>query len=313
MTFPSCSLWMFVARTDVSFMMHTIPHLVKMSNFPFEEKVLTIDTAPLSGEKTMRPYIGTMEQLRKNCQKLLDDGVVDRVIDIEYNPRYQNRIYEKHFNARMHPTHNYKGYPIYGSILKIEECKSDYILHFDSDMMLYQVPNYSWVKEGIQTMEQYEELMAVRPLSGPPYGEGKLLQDVNYDKGEGDYYRFKFFGSRAYLINRKRFDKLVPFPIIWRPYRKKVMEKLPNNLQTFLNYFTRKGKLQSWEVMVSAKLEQTQYYRGTLSNPQAWTLHPTSRSPEFFAALPKIIKRIEAGDYPEKQAGYYDLNLELWL
>lgn len=313
MTFPSCSLWMFVARTDVSFMMHTIPHLVRMSHFPFEEKVLTIDTAPLSGEKTMRPHIGTMEQLRENCQKLLEDGVVDRVIDIDYNPRLINRFYEKHFNARMHETHNYKGYPIYGSIFKIEECKSDYILHFDSDMMLYQTPEHSWIKEGIEVMENHSELMAIRPLAGPPRSDGTFDQKMAYHKGDGNYYRFKFFGSRAYLIKRKRLDQLLPFPIIWMPYRNSFMDKLPANFQTFLNYWTRKGKLHSWEVLVSTQLEQTDYYRGMLANPQAWTLHPNSRTPEFFQALPKIIERIEKGDYPEEQGGYYDLNLELWL
>ncbi len=313
MTLPTCSLWMFVARTDVSFMMHTIPHLVRMSNFPFEEKVLAVDTAPLSGEKTLRPYIGTMEQLRQNCQKLLEDGVIDRVIDFNYDPNYQNRLYEKHFNARMHPTHNYKGYPILGSILKIEECKSDYILHFDSDMMLYQPPNYSWVKEGIKVMENHPELMAIRPLAGPPRLDGTFEQSVDYEKGDGDYYRFKFFGSRAYLINCKRFDQIMPFPIIWMSYRNQFLNNLPNNLKTFLNYFTHKGKLQSWEVLVSAKLEQSDYYRGMLASSQAWTLHPNDRSPEFFQALPKIIERIETGDYPKEQAGYYDLNLELWL
>ena len=68
---PSCSLWMFVARTDVSFMMHTIPHLVRMNHFPFEEKVLVIDTAPLTGDKVGRPGIGTMQELKECTQQLL--------------------------------------------------------------------------------------------------------------------------------------------------------------------------------------------------------------------------------------------------
>lgn len=68
MNFPTCSLWIFVARTDVAFMMHTIPHILRMSHFPFEERVLAIDTAPLSGDKLLRPGIGTMEELRTLTQ-----------------------------------------------------------------------------------------------------------------------------------------------------------------------------------------------------------------------------------------------------
>ncbi len=313
MTLLSCSLWMFVARTDVSFMMHTIPHLLKMSNFPFEEKVLVIDTAPLSGEKNRRPYIGTMEQLQQNCQQLLAEGIIDRITKINYDPAYHQQVYQKHFNAKIHPTHNYKGYPILGSIFKIEECKSDYVLHFDSDMMLYQPANYSWVKEGIQVMENYSELISMRPLAGPPRSDGTFAQKVAYEMGANEYYRFKFFGSRAYLINCRHFDKLCPFPVIWRPYRTRWLNQLPNSLKTYFNYLTRKGSLQSWEIMVSKKLEGSKFYRGMLANNTAWTLHPNTRSSTFFEALPRIIQRVELGDYPSEQAGHYDLNLELWL
>jgi hypothetical protein len=51
MGLPSCSLWFFTARTDVWFMMNTIPIVVKMSQFPFQEKVLAIDTGPFKRGK----------------------------------------------------------------------------------------------------------------------------------------------------------------------------------------------------------------------------------------------------------------------
>ncbi|MFZ9739482.1 MAG: hypothetical protein ACO3EZ_15895 [Prochlorotrichaceae cyanobacterium] len=313
MTLPSCSLWMFVARTDVSFMMHTIPHLIKMCNFPFEETVLCIDTKPLTGDKVLRPHIGTMEQLRQNCEELLKRGIVDRVIDIDYNPVLIDKIHQKHFNAKIKQTHNYKGYPVYGSIFKIEMCKSDYVLHFDSDMMLHQPPNYNWIEEGIQIIEKHAELISTRPFAGPPREDRTPPQEISAYKGDGEYYRFKGFGSRAYLINRKRFDQLVPFPIIWKPYRKKIMNQIPNSAKTVLNAWLNKGKLESWEVLLSEKLKQTQYYRGMLSNPTAWTLHPNCRTPEFFQALPTIINRIEEGNYPPGQGGTYDLKLDLWI
>ena len=93
MVTPSCSMWIMVARTDVSFMMHTIPHLVRMSNFPFEEKVLVVDTAPLSGEKVNRPGVGTMEELRNCTQLLLQHGVIDRIVDINYDPDFHRRVF----------------------------------------------------------------------------------------------------------------------------------------------------------------------------------------------------------------------------
>lgn len=309
---PSCSLWMFVARTDIPFMMHTIPHLVRMSRFPFEERVLVIDTAPLSGEKINRPGIGSMEDLYQCTTELLQAGVVDRIVEINYDPAYHQRVYHKHFGSFIPFTHNYKGYPILGSIFKIEDCKSDYILHFDSDMLLYQESDYSWIEEGVKVMKNHPELMSIRPLAGPPTEDGKLYQVVPYEYNSDGFYKFKFFGSRAYLIDRKRFDELLPLPIVLRPYRNPWINQLPIGLKTIYSNLTGKGAFDSWEIMVSRKLEQSHYFRGVLSNSRAWTLHPKDRSPAFIKALPRIIERIEAGDFPPQQAGYYDLIPDQW-
>lgn len=312
MNMYSCSLWIMVARTDINFMMHTIPHLVRMNNFPFQERVLAVDTAPLSGEKVNRPGVGTMAQLYECVEQLLTDGIIDRVVNINYEPNYRDYVYRKHFGSPIRSTHNYKGYPILGTIFKIEECQSDYMLHFDSDMLLYQQPDYNWIKAGMSLMEKHPEIMSIRPLTGPPKTDGSMEQIFPYQQ-VGEYYQFKFFSSRAYLISRKGFEKLLPIPIIWRSFRNKFLNQLPINLKTGLNYFTGKGGLDSWEIMVSTKLEQTDYVRAVLTSPQAWTLHPKDRSAEFIAALPRIIKQIEAGYYPAEQAGHYDLISNLWL
>lgn len=302
MTNPSCSLWIFVARPDTSFLLQTIPHLVKVNNFPFEERVLAVDTAPLMGDKVTRPFIGTMEELRDCTEKLLNAGVVDRVVDINYDTNYHKQVYKKHFGTPIRFTHNYKGYPILGSIFSIEECKSDYMLHFDSDMLMYQQPNHNWIAEAVKIMEENPKMMFVRPLAGPPTKEKKSEPfDV-----------FKTFGSRVYLIDCQRFDKFLPIPVLWRNYNQKWMNSLPTKLQTALSNLTGKGKLDSWEIMVTLGLEQTDYFRANLTNPAAWTLHPKDRSPAFLAALPNIIARIEAGDFPAQQAGEYDLIPEAW-
>ena len=309
----SCSLWILVARTDLPFMMHTIPHLVRMSNFPFQEKVLAVDTAPLSGEKVNRPGVGTLEQLRECTRQLLEAGVVDRIVDINYDPQYRDRLFRKHFGSRIQQTHNYKGYPILGTIFTIEEAQSDYMLHFDSDMLLHQQADYSWIDEGMKVMETHPEVMSIRPLTGPPQADGNLYQTKSYQEDPDGFYRFKFFGSRAYLLNRQRFDRLLPLPIIWRSYRQKILNQLPLEWKTTLNFFSGKGELDSWEIMVSQQLEQTDYVRATLANPKAWTLHPKDRSPEFIEALPHIIEQIEAGEYPTEQAGHYDLISKYWF
>ncbi|MBP0001287.1 MAG: hypothetical protein J7641_20230 [Cyanobacteria bacterium SID2] len=310
---PSCALSIMVARTDLPFMMHTIPHLVKMSQFDFCERVLAVDTAPLSGDKVNRPGVGTMEELLDRCQQLTNERLIDRIIYFDYSPEYRERIYQKHFGAKIWQTHNWKGYPILGSIFHLEEVKGDYVLHYDSDMMLYQEAGYSWIEEGMKLMQQHPEVMSVRPLTGPPTSDGSMHQTKPYDRDPDGFYRFKFFGSRAFLIDRKRFDSLLPMPILWTSYRNKWLNALPNALKTRLNYWTHKGKLDSWELMVSKRLEETKYVRAVADSPKAWTVHPNTRAPEFLEALPDIIQQIEAGSFPPEQAGQYDLVLDAWL
>ncbi|KYC42574.1 hypothetical protein WA1_18400 [Scytonema hofmannii PCC 7110] len=312
MTYPSCALSIMVARTDIPFMMHTIPHLVRTCNFPFNERVLAVDTAPLSGDKVGRPGIGTMEQLRNACEQLLSLNVVDKIVDFDYTKKHQQQIYKKHFGSAIKPTHNYKGYPILGTIFKIENCKSDYFLHFDSDMLLHQKQNYNWIEHGIQLMQENPEVIAVRPLTGPPTKDGNLYQRFQYEYDTAGFYRFKFFSSRAYLINRKRFESFLPIPVIWRPFRREFLNALPLQIQTILCNLTGAGALDSWEVMVSKKMEQTSYVRATIASDKAWTLHPVNRSQDFIQALPKIIEKIEAGWYPPEQAGHYDLKWDIW-
>jgi hypothetical protein len=50
-----------------------------------------------------------------------------------------------------------------------------------------------------------------------------------------------------------------------------------------------------------------------LPSTDAWTVHPNLRSPEFLAALPQILAKIEQGWYPPEQAGQYDLQIQPWL
>ena len=295
-------------------MMHTIPHLVRSCNFPFHKKILVVDTAPLTGDKVNRPGIGTMEQLRDNCAELISNGIMDEAIDMDYSPNSRRSIYQKHFATnRVTATHNYKGYPILGSIFAIEAVPGDFILHFDSDMLLHQQPHYSWINAGMDLLKRREDVMFVRPLSGPPSETGELFQKRDFSLDAEQFYRFKFFGSRVFLLQKEKFDRLLPLPILWKRYKNSWMKKLPAALLTEVNTLLNRGSLDSWEVMISQKLEATNYVRATLADSRAWTVHPIDRGPQFIQNLPDLIQRIEGGDFPTAQAGHYDLKLKAWV
>ena len=300
----SCDLSILVARTDTRFMLQTIPRLVRTCRFPFARRFLMVDTAPLGRRYGRKPGIGTAEELQACCRQLVAAGVVDGVVPIDYSPRYRRRIYRKHFGVPMRQTHSNGGYPILGSIAAIEESRADFFVHFDSDMLLYQDPGFSWIDQGIRLLRQNPDLLAVLPRSGPPHRDGRLRQQEEtgeaFEPDARGIYCFKTFTSRGFLIDRRRFDRLLPL----RP-------RLPL-VELLRNYLTAHNTMPEWETMIGYRLQETAFVRADLTSTRAWTLHPDERGERFQAALPGVIARIEAGDYPPEQGGYYDLLLDLW-
>ena len=45
---------------------------------------------------------------------------------------------------------------------------------------------------------------------------------------------------------------------------------------------------------------------------KAWSIHPGERSEKFQKLIPQVIKRVNLGEYPEGQAGHFDLILDCW-
>jgi hypothetical protein len=311
----NCSLWILVARTDVAFITQTIPHLVRMCDYPFAERVLAIDTAPLSGEKVLRPNLGTLNELQACCQNLKVSGVIDRIVEIDYSDIYRKKAYYKHFgSSRVLATHNWKGAPFLGYIFCIEECKTDYFLHFDSDILLYQKPGFNWVEEGIKILRGNPDILYVRPQVGPQDENGgkSLYKEYGVKKEPGGFYKLNGFSSRCFLIDRKRFEEILPLKIMWAKRQGRIKDRLPRFMVEALHTISGMGLLESWEIMVGEAMKQSSFLRADIADNKAWTLHPPDHGEDFIKALPGIIERVERGDYPPLQAGIYDLKPEHW-
>lgn len=322
---PPVSIWILIARTDLPYLHKTIPHLIRTCNYPFVEKVLALDTAPLLGDKRYRYGTGSQDDIRQAGEALVAAGVMDRIVEIDYDPERVNQVYTKYFGSQQaqqmqEHTHNWKGSTVYASLYCIEEAASDYYLHFDADMLLYQSPQFNWIEEAIQRLKAVPTISAIRPLCGPPHPQGQL-KNRPLQKDDRGFYAHKNFSMRAYLVDRKRFAQLSPIPLSWK-FKPMWSRWLPNPLQTVSAKVERQvrkqtryiqGAIASFEPMTSQRLKETDYIRADLVSPEAWTIHPAQHSSEFIQSLPKLIEFIEQGFYPDEQAGNYDLNLPVWL
>ena len=320
----SCSLWFLAAVTDVKFLEITIPHLVRMSKYPFVEKVIAIDTKPLSGHKTLYPDIGSIRELFSICNKLKKMGVIDDVYEIDYSKTYRRSIYKKHLNCpSLKTTHNYKGYPVLGSMFSMDMAKGEYFLHYDSDMLLYQREGFSWIEKGIEILEENPEVLWVRPQAGPQ-GRRKnyYLDQCKARKMPAGYYRLNdSFASRCFLVHKKRFESILPLGLIWwsedreeiaRYYRHSPHKYLLRRIGEAYNRFTKRGETESWEIIVEGRMKEKNMIRADIADNNAWTLHPAARGESFIRLLPEITNRVEKGWYPPKQEGEFDLEFDAW-
>ncbi len=298
---PSCSLSILVSRPDIAFMRQTVPHLVRSMNYPFLDRLLIADTAPLSGSYARRTDIGSLDDLRACCAGLVADGVIDRVVEVDHKSATQRRTYQGHFSRRLPETRDYRGCPSIARVLSIEEARGDYVACFDSDLLLYEAPGHSWIAEGIKVFEQVPDVMFVAPRPGPPRPDGGLRQGVEFQHDPRGFFKFNSFSSRDFLIDRRRFARLLPIEPGYVSWKRRLLSAL-----------TGASALQVWEVLVSEKLGKTHYFRADLDSPNAWTLHAADHGLKYLRALPGIIANVEKGLFPPAQAGDYDLSLDAW-
>ena len=214
--------------------------------------------------------------------------------------RSQNKL---QFNYPYRETHCFRGYPIYGSFKQFLGTDSEYILHLDCDMIFYESPGFSWIREGIRIMEENKDILCVLPKGGPPTKDGTLHQgttEYQADK-KRDLFLFKNFTSRHYLIHKERFMSLLPLKPEWLSWREPIKSRLFGN-----------GKMLCWETMVEKALGNSDLWRADLMSDQAWSLHPGDRSEKFYNLLPGIIESINRNEFPAEQRGHFDLRLQAW-
>jgi hypothetical protein len=297
---PRCALSINVARTDVPYLATIVTHLVRACAFPFVERTLVVDAAP-PHRRYASSEVASLDRLRAICRELEGARAVDRIVEVDDSPALRRRIMHKHYGRALRERRDYRGYPTYGVLYAYEIAAGDYFLHFDADMLLHQDPGFSWIDEAIGLLRRRTDVAVVAPLAGPPTTDGTLRQRVPHARDHDGFHRFTHFTSRKFLVDRARFDSLLPLAPEWVSTRRRITA-----------FLRGRSALERWEKAVSDRLAALGRYRADLASPRAWTLHPPDHGAAFVAALPSIIARVEAGEFPAEQAGDYDLRLDLW-
>jgi hypothetical protein len=291
---PECSFVLLTSPRDIEFLSPILRHLVRMCAFPFREVILVLDDLP---RKIPEPRAGEFSRLVDELRK---EGVFTRSVPLSGVP--SKDLAKKYFGERISVERDHRGVPLFGWIAGLEAAQTDFVLHFDSDILLYQAAGHSWIDEGMALIEEDPQVMFVAPLPGPPARDGAVHgQAITPTLDLHGNLRFKTFSSRRFLVSKQRFATLLPTPLQYiSANRRRIMHLGIGNA------------LCPWEQCVSRALEDSLFYRVHLSSADAWALHCPDHGEAWVRALPDLIGKIELGQYPEQQAGRYDLMLPAW-
>lgn len=301
---PSLSCRIFTARSDASFIRHTLPSLCNLASKAGTTPTVVVDATPPRGVLGRTLPQANLSKLLSELEHVRRDGCRFEVETLRPDPPEVRRLNRLHFGRAYRETHCFRGYPVFGSIRQFHLPKeTDYVLHLDCDMLFHEAEGFSWILEGMKVMEENEDVICVLPRGGPPTEDGELQQgttryDTDSDRG---LYLFTNFTSRHYLVHRERFLSLLPMKPAWLSWREPFKSLLFGN-----------GKMLCWETSVERALERSRLRRADLMTDQAWSLHPGDRSELFHRLLPSIVKAVNTGRYPPEQAGHFDLLPEPW-
>ena len=113
-----------------------VRHQVRQLESPagFVEKVVVVDSH--EGSFSRQYDQPNPEAHRAAMERLLKDGVVDRVVYSPREPEVICQTYRKWFGAESIETHSSNGQQLFATLFGFDSCTGDYVLQLDSDLLI---------------------------------------------------------------------------------------------------------------------------------------------------------------------------------
>ena len=257
-----------------------IRHLTRQLESPsaFSEKVVVVDQH--TGEFT-RQYENPNPQAHRDAMdRLLADGIVDRVIYPPLDSTIIGEITQKWFGSPANSAHSASGQPVFATLWGLDQCKGKYILQMDSDLLIgRRDPNHDYLSEMISVFESDPDALFVPlPISSDS------PSDYTFKGNRGDW-RVEVRGC---LLKKDRIKSVLPI-------RNEVVH----------------GVLQeTWHRAFDNFIRESEYHSYRGGKPNTFFIHvPNERKkrPQDFL---RVMDRVEAGFTPRAQNGSVDLRGE---
>lgn len=256
-----------------------IRHIISQLEGPeiFQEKIVITDNA-ISG--FTRGYDnGDFEKFKSKLKRLLEDGIIDRVLFSPTDPMLLEDLSGRWFGIRTSERRSENGQPVLTTVFGLENAPGKYVLQMDSDCIIgKRSGQVSYLDAMVKVMEGNADAVTV---SFPIFEQGSIRFEVH---GGGKKWRTEV---RNCLIYKSRLMALLPLP----------------------NSINGAGKLVlTWHRSLDEKLSNVELesYRGSEGN--AYYLHVPNIYKNELNRWFNNIAAVENGIIKDGQTGEVDLN-----
>lgn len=293
------SMQITLTPADLEEVRHFLPHQLRVWGAQVDEVLCLVDDPPQpERERPRRPLdqLGQFLDEQRRTHPRLHWQLVD------YSPEAIRRVETTFYGGRRVPLHDCRSRPIYAYLHLLLATRHDLVFHIDCDMM-FGGRSQTWMAEAVDQLARRPDIIACKPLPGPPRPDGRLLSQrygATPEPRPAVAYRLPTLTYRAFVLDRRAFAaRLAPFRSEWAP--------LYRSLRTLVLRRRRPYALLE-QVIAGAMRRRGQSRLDFLGEgPGMWAVHPPRRTARFKRALPELIRLIEAGEVHDSQRGEYDL------
>ena len=275
---PRVSLLIKTCYMDWRIVERLVRHQVMQLEQPggFAEKIVVVD-GRLDGFNRQYDYANPAAH-RAAMERLLADGIVDRVIHAPDDEQVIRETYRRWFGASAGDSHSANGQQVFATLYGFDACRADYVLQTDCDMLIGRLDaSHDYIADMAAVLaEDPKALFAQLPIHSPaaaPYTTGP---------GDGGAWRVE---PRLCIFDRKRLQAALPAPNESRADRLTL----------------------AWHRAFDRLIAQSDWrnYRG--GRKDTFAIHIPNAAKTDHERLFEIIDRVERGFIPRAQLGEVEL------
>lgn len=293
------SLLINLSAGDAAYGYLTVKALAEAHRKAVKDIIIVIDSikAPFStfydhAKRYAEPrYSENIRLITEAVYKLKDEGLADKVIELKTDDPAIKELASIFFDNRIKETHDFRGAPITAYMVGLAACNTRYVVRYDGDIILHQLPGTDWILEGIKSLETEKEIIAISPCPSPQKSidpAGETFTDIHW------------FSTRCLLLNKELLMK--QRPLIDLKYWPELTARR----------LLKKTYPPAFESIITRSLKSKLFKTRYLVKEDAWYIHPEDKGRLFLELLPDIIESAKAGKFPSSQAGNETVDLMAW-